>query len=97
MSQGPGEVRGAWNQGENWDFVTDRDKQMAVDGGSGEAEVKLASKDVDLLKQMADRTLSDPTIDPATGAELGMGNQTLADGRTVSPGAQPSAGAPKLH
>jgi Mn-containing catalase len=46
---------------------------------------------------MADRTTSDPNIDPATGAELGMGNQTLADGRTVSPGAQPSAGSPPLH
>jgi Mn-containing catalase len=97
MSQGEGEMRGSWNQGENWDFVTDRDKQMAVDGGSGDAEVKLASKDVGLLKQMADRTMSDPTIDPATGAELGMGNQTLADGRTVSPGAQPGAGSPPLH
>jgi Mn-containing catalase len=32
--QGPGEMRGPWNQGENWDFVTDREKQMAVDGGS---------------------------------------------------------------
>jgi Mn-containing catalase len=70
---------------------------MAVDGGSGEAEVKLPAKDVDLLRQMAERTMSDPSTDPQTGAELGMGSQTLADGRTVSPGAQPSPGAPKLH
>jgi Mn-containing catalase len=97
MSQGPGEMRGSWNQGENWDFVTDREKQMAVDGGTGEAEVRLPAKEVDLLKQMAERTMSDPNIDPPTGAELGMGNQTLADGMTVQPGAQPSPGAPKLH
>jgi Mn-containing catalase len=97
MSQGPGEMRGSWNQGENWDFVTDREKQMAVDGGTGEAEVRLPSKDVDVLKQMAERTMSDPNVDPPTGAELGMGNQTLADGMTVQPGAQPSPGAPKLH
>jgi Mn-containing catalase len=97
MSQGQGEMRGAWNQGEHWDFVSDRDKQMAVDGGSGEAEVKLPAKDIDILRQMAERTMSDPTIDPTTGAELGMGNQTLADGRTVSPGAQPSPGSPPLH
>jgi Mn-containing catalase len=84
MSQGPGEARGPWNQGENWDFVSDREKQAAVDGGSGEAEVKLPSKDVDALKAMAARTMSDPTIDPPTGAELGMGNQTLKDGATVS-------------
>ena len=97
MSQGPGEMRGSWNQGENWDFVTDREKQMAVDGGTGEAEVRLPAKDVDVLKQMAERTMSDPKVDPPTGAELGMGNQTLADGMTVQPGAQPSPGAPKLH
>ncbi len=97
MSQGPGEMRGSWNQGENWDFVTDREKQMAVDGGTGEAEVRLPAKDVDVLKQMAERTMSDPNVDPTTGAELGMGNQTLADGMTVQPGAQPSPGAPKLH
>jgi Mn-containing catalase len=97
MSQGPGEMRGSWNQGENWDFVTDREKQMAVDGGTGEAEVRLPAKEVDVLKQMAERTMSDPNVDPPTGAELGMGNQTLADGMTVQPGAQPSPGAPKLH
>src|SRR3954464_5455278 len=50
MSQGPGEMRGSWNQGENWDFVTDREKQMAVDGGSGEAQVKLPAKDIDILR-----------------------------------------------
>ena len=97
MSQGPGEMRGTWTQGENWDFVSDREQQMAVDGGSGEAEVRLSAKDVDILKQLAERTMSDPNIDPTTGAELGMGNQTLADGRTVSPGAQPSPGSPPLH
>jgi Mn-containing catalase len=32
---------------------------------------------------MAERTKSDPSIDPTTGAELGMGNQTMADGKTV--------------
>jgi Mn-containing catalase len=85
MSQGEGEQRGSWNEGPQWDFVTDREKQCAVDGGSGEAEVNLDSKDVGLLKQMALRTQSDPSVDPQTGAELGMGNQTLADGKTVSP------------
>lgn len=72
MSQGPGEMRGPWNQGEKWDFVTDREKQMGVDGGSGEAEVKLPAEDVEVLKQMQARTLSDPSKDPTTGAELGL-------------------------
>jgi Mn-containing catalase len=73
MSQGDGEMRGSWNQGDNWDFVTDREKQMAVDGGSGEAEVKLPSRDIDILKALTTRTMSNPAVDPTTGAELGMG------------------------
>lgn len=66
-----------------WDFVTNREKQMAVDGGSGEAEVKLPAKDIDILKALTSRTMSAPSIDPPTGAERGMGNQTTADGATV--------------
>jgi Mn-containing catalase len=72
MSQGPGEMRGAWNQGADWDFISDREKQMAVDGGSGEAEVALPSGDIDVLRQMAMRTMSDPSAMPRTGSELGM-------------------------
>jgi Mn-containing catalase len=75
MSQGAGEMRGSWNQGEQWDFVTDREKQMAVDGGSGEAGVQLPAEDVAVLQSMAARTESDPSVDPMTGAELGMGVQ----------------------
>jgi Mn-containing catalase len=83
MSQGQGEMRGAWNQGEKWDYVTDREKQAAVDGGSGEAEVKLPAKDIDILRAMIERTKSDPSIDPPTGAELGMGHQAVADAKIV--------------
>ncbi|MEW6024053.1 MAG: manganese catalase family protein [Pseudomonadota bacterium] len=84
MSQGPGEMRGPWNQGEKWDFVTDREKQMGVDGGSGEAEVKLPAADVDVLKQMQARTLSDPTKDPQTGAELGLDPSTPKGASAIS-------------
>ncbi|HBZ06882.1 MAG TPA: Mn-containing catalase [Massilia sp.] len=84
MSQGPGEMRGPWNQGEKWDFVTDREKQMGVDGGSGEAEVKLPAADVEVLKQMQARTLSDPSKDPTTGAELGLDPATPKGASTVS-------------
>jgi Mn-containing catalase len=93
MSQGPGEMRGSWNQGEQWDFISDRDKQMAVDGGDGSASVQLPAKQMDVLQAMATRTQSNPAVDPPTGAELGMGNQTSADGDTVQPGAIPSPGA----
>jgi Mn-containing catalase len=72
MSQGEGEVRGAWNQGADWDFISDREKQMAVDGGPGDAAVALPTEDIAVLEQMAVRTLSNPLAVPRTGAELGM-------------------------
>ena len=73
MSQGEGDMRGPWNQGEQWDFVDDRAKQAAVDGGDGSASVKLNRKDMALTKKVASRTMSDPASDPTTGAELGQG------------------------
>jgi len=71
MSQGEGDMRGPWNQGEHWEFVDDRDRQAAVDGGDGSASVKLSRKDQALEKKVAERTFSDPASDPTTGAELG--------------------------
>ena len=88
MSQGPGEARGSWNQGGDWQFVSDREQQMAVDGGSGEADVAMSASEAQTLKQMATRTESDPSAEPLTGAELGMGNQSTAQGTTTGgPGA----------
>jgi len=73
MSQGDGDASGPWNSGENWEVVSDRDAQVAVDGGDGLATVKLAAKDVKTLEKLATRTQSDPTIDPITGTDLGAG------------------------
>ena len=76
MSQGEadglGDVEGSWNSGEDWKVVSDREKQAAVDGGDGSASVKLSKEAEMLNKKAAKRTLSDPEIDPQTGAELGM-------------------------
>lgn len=72
-SQGEGDTRGPWNQGEQWDFVDDPGKLAAVDGGDGLASVKMSRQDSALEKKMAARTMSDPTSDPTTGAELGSG------------------------
>ena len=79
MSQGDGDTRGSWNQGDQWQFVSDREQQMAVDGGSGEADVALSSGDAQVLKQMATRTISDPSAEPVTGAELGAGMPMAQD------------------
>lgn len=73
MSQGDGDASGAWNSGENWQVVSDRDAQAAVDGGDGSATVKVSAKEKKTLANMAARTQSDPTIDPITGADLGAG------------------------
>jgi Mn-containing catalase len=73
MSQGEGDMRGPWNQGEQWEFVEDREQQAAVDGGDGSASVKLSRKDQALEKAMMQRTMSDPGSEPTTGADLGAG------------------------
>ena len=80
MSQGAGEARGSLNQGDQWQCVTDRDQQMAVDGGTGEADVAMSASEAQTLKQMASRTVSDPSAEPLTGAELGMGMQDTSQG-----------------
>jgi Mn-containing catalase len=72
MSQGGPEMRGPWNQGEQWQFVSDPADQMAVDGGNGMAQVRLDDGEVETLERMAMRTASNPATDPLTGAELGM-------------------------
>jgi Mn-containing catalase len=72
MSQGDGDLRGPWNQGEQCEFVEDRAKQAAVDGGDGLASVKLSRSDATIAKKVAARTMSDPSSDPVTGAALGQ-------------------------
>jgi len=72
MSQGEGNMRGPWNEGEQWEFIDDREQQAAVDGGSGQPSVQLDKKDEKVLAQAASRTASNRKLDPVTGAELGM-------------------------
>jgi len=88
MSQGDGDTHGPWNQGEEWDVVSDRDNQRAVDGGDGSASVVLTEAQAQDLKAMALRTMSDPDAAPLTGAELGMG-----PARDGANGSAPARGA----
>ena len=71
MSQGPGEMRGPWNQGPEWEFV--ESPQPAVDGGDGKPSVDLSKDQQKVVQQMAVRTQSDVSVDPMTGADLGSG------------------------
>ncbi|WP_434770994.1 manganese catalase family protein [Pseudomonas entomophila] len=79
MSHGD-DMRGAWNQGEaqgmpgqmdEWIYV--ENPQPAVDGGDGNASVKLDEESFDALEAFKERTMSDPTAQPLTGANLGSG------------------------
>jgi Mn-containing catalase len=72
-SQGEGDMRGPWNSDENFQFVSDRERMLAMDGGSGMPEVSMGENERSALMQMAQRTRSDPSINPETGAELGRG------------------------
>ncbi len=73
MSQGEGDARGPWNEGEQWEFVDDREEQAAVDGGDGSASVKLSAAQKKTVGAMAERLASDPAGNPVTGADLGAG------------------------
>lgn len=72
LSQG-GEMRGAWNEGQDWVYV--EEPQPAVDGGDGTASVELDEKATAVLEAMKNRTQSNPEAQPLTGAELGKVNR----------------------
>jgi len=72
-SQGTGDMRGPWNSGDQWEFVTAPEELSAVDGGDGEPEVTVSAEEKDLLDQAMMRSRSNPDIDPTTGADLGAG------------------------
>lgn len=78
MSQGEGDLRGPWNSDENFEYVSDREKQNAVDGGDGHAQVQISEFEASVVEQAAMRTRSDPDSDPITGAMLGTGEATEA-------------------
>ena len=72
-SQGAGDATGPWNSGDEWDRIDNLEEVMPVDDGDGMATVKLASKDKKVAASMAERTMSNPSFDPTTGADLGAG------------------------
>ncbi|MDR6676408.1 manganese catalase family protein [Pseudomonas oryzihabitans] len=71
MSQGEGDLRGPWNQGQDWEYV--EQPAPAVDGGDGLPAVTLPPLQAKAVEQLATRTMSDPSAAPVTGADLGAG------------------------
>ncbi|QCI11915.1 manganese catalase family protein [Pseudomonas putida] len=64
-------VRGPWNEGSEWEYV--ENPSAAVDGGDGTASVTLTPAETETVEAMKLRTMSDPTTNPVTGADLGSG------------------------
>lgn len=73
LSQGEGNARGPWNEGDQWEFVDKAEDQVAVDGGDGTASVGLSADEEAAVEAFALRTASDPAANPVTGADLGAG------------------------
>jgi Mn-containing catalase len=71
LSKG-GDVRGPWNQGDQWEFIDDSDMEKSASGDGG-ASVKLGKDEEALYKKMAKRTASKTAGDPTTGADIGAG------------------------
>jgi len=76
MSQGGEVANGPWNDPKHFEVISDPEKQVAVDGGSGVPGVVLDADEEALLVAMGTRGASDPHADPVTGAELGMKKDT---------------------
>jgi Mn-containing catalase len=77
-SQGEGDMRGPWNSDENFRYVSDPERFMAVDGGDGGRSVGLQGVEATTVAALAARTASDPTSNPVTGVELGKAEGTMA-------------------
>lgn len=71
MSAGEPNLRGPWNEGDEWEYV--ESPEPAVDGGDGTASVGLSTDDEAVLLTLKERTMSDPDANPITGADLGSG------------------------
>jgi len=69
-SQGTGDMDGPWNSGAQWDRV---DEIVPADGSEGLATVGMSKTDLATAEALALRTMSDPGINPTTGADLGAG------------------------
>ena len=72
-SQGDGDMDGSWNSGDQWQRIDDLEDAMPMDDGDGLAVVELDGPAATVAEKLALRTVSDASIDPPTGADLGAG------------------------
>jgi Mn-containing catalase len=73
-SQGEGDTKGPWNEGEQWEVFDPTSDTVPVDGGDGMASVMAMTKqEMSDAELMLVRLQSDPSMSPVTGADLGAG------------------------
>ncbi len=72
-SQGEGDLTGPWNAGEEWERVDDVLSHIPAGDGDGTASVKLDKRSLKDVEAAAKRTMSNPDVNPTTGADLGAG------------------------
>ena len=74
LSVGTGDMRGPWNQGEQWEYVDGQQAMQNADSqGDGAASVQMSADQQALGEKMKERLMSDLDSDPRTGADLGAG------------------------
>jgi Mn-containing catalase len=74
LSVGDGDMRGPWNQGEQWEFVDGEQAMTNADpGGDGTFSVQMTPDQQELGDKAKERLMSDLDSDPTTGADLGAG------------------------
>jgi Mn-containing catalase len=74
LSVGEGDMRGPWNQGEQWEFVDGEQAMTNADpGGDGTFCVQMTPDQQQLGDKAKERLMSDLDSDPTTGADLGAG------------------------
>jgi Mn-containing catalase len=72
-SHGDGETRGPWNSGGDWRRIDDVENALPLDGGNGEAQVKLSSDEDKFIAAFIKRTRSDPEAQPLTTQDINSG------------------------
>ena len=74
-SQGEGDMRGPWNNDEDFEYFADRESFLAMGGEATPPQVNLTPEEEEAFVAMVKRNQSDLDSNPMTGAELGSGKK----------------------
>jgi Mn-containing catalase len=74
-SQGEGDMRGPWNNDEDFEYFADRESFLDMGGEATPPQVDLTPEEEEAFTAMVKRNQSDLGSNPMTGAELGSGKK----------------------